>query len=127
MFNVVKRDGNLVPFELTKIKSAIENKRNNPIAPVPSDCVITFNQYILSINTDIAAINAFLAASNGLIAQIRSTIRNEADVQKELDALQIQQIRYLSPLKELCMKHQIIEAQVDRLQKLNRYYQQGSI
>lgn len=107
-----------------EIKSAIENKRNNPIAPVPSDCVITFNQYILSINTDIAAINAFLAASNGLIAQIRSTIRNEADVQKELDALQIQQIRYLSPLKELCMKHQIIEAQVDRLQKLNRYYQQ---
>lgn len=107
-----------------EVKSAIENKRNNPIASIASDCVINFIQLVTAINTDINAINAFLSASNASIAQIRSKIRREVDVQKELDALIVQQRRYLSPLKELCTKHQIYTIQVARLQKINKHFQQ---
>lgn len=106
------------------VKSTLEDKRNNPIASVSPDCVNNFIQQIIVINTNISDINAFLTTGNGLIAQVRSTIRKELDVQKELDALLIQQRRYLSPLKEFCKQHLICKSQVARLQKLNKHYQQ---
>lgn len=107
-----------------EVKNAIANKRNNPIASVSFDCVNNLSQLIAAINTDISTINAFLTTGNGLIIQLRATIRKEFEVQKELDILQLQQRRYFSPLKELCTNHQIYLAQVARLQKLNKYYQQ---
>lgn len=117
-------------YDVYKLKScwnllnkAIETKLANPLENISNDIVDGFFAELHFISEKKRVVDEYVTLYNTEISNLKNKIRKREDVEKELIDLELHKIRFENPLNDLCLKYNIINHQLNRLQRINRILQ----
>lgn len=104
---------------LNHFKEEAEKKVSNPLLAVSVEPLDAFMLALKQVEDQIEQINKYVRDYSREIASVKSKIRPVADLEKELESLQIIKSRFENPLKEHCTNYLILKHQLERLKRIN--------
>lgn len=107
-----------------QLKESLFAKKTTPIMSMSTDIVDGYRNLAISLMDKIIIINNFITEYNNKISNLKSKIRPEADVERELKGLNLINSRFQTPLLNLCNRVILLRNQLSRLQSINKSLQQ---
>lgn len=106
------------------LKAAVNNKVINPVESLNTNVIEEWELTSTDLTNKIQSINEFIVSYNVRISELKNKIITVEVVTKELDELILKKNRFKQPLASLCNLYITLKRQHDRLQKINREFQQ---
>ena len=107
-----------------ELLGVIREKEKNPVGALSIEKLDSFNDALTGIRKICDEVNNYVNDINYFINKLRSSIKAEEDVNKELNNLKLCKARYEKPLLDHCRQYEILKSHQMLLNTINKKLQQ---